>query len=272
MDRSFLTLRINAFHSVYLSVASQLNCGCLSAGPPSLGPCWPSDLWLCAPANVWIVTHVASATAFANHLIHYHLAFHFLIVALVCTSLQDFNFLGMCFFSLPLLRPTFHSWHHVIAVTPLYDDKCLDYVYCVFIDSANKCVVITSACIYILCKHYLPYDSNWPVTVSIGGHASYVISECSCYSLQIYCWWTKVYCVVLFKWVGPVTIAVVLCSIQSICGDVNFHPSYFKNKHIIVVLQFEITEYWSQCKDQFDLQNQIILQYPKMQLNVKYMK
>ena len=52
VERTFLTSSINAFHSVYLSAASQLNCGCLSAGPPSLGPHWPSDLWLCASENV----------------------------------------------------------------------------------------------------------------------------------------------------------------------------------------------------------------------------
>ena len=42
--------------------------------------------------------------------------------------------------------------------------------YYVFIDCAiKKCAIITSACIYILCKHHLLLGSNWPINVSIGG-------------------------------------------------------------------------------------------------------
>ena len=65
VDSMFLTLRMNDFHSVYLSAASQLNCGYFSVGLPSLGPHRPSDLWLCVSMIVWIATLVASATAFA---------------------------------------------------------------------------------------------------------------------------------------------------------------------------------------------------------------
>ena len=48
----------------------------------------------------------------------------------------------------------------------LDDDKCLDYVSrCIFIASA----IITSACIYIQCKHHLPLSSNWPSDNMIVG-------------------------------------------------------------------------------------------------------
>ena len=106
VDRMFLTSRTNAFHSVYLLVASQLNCGCFSAGPPSFGPHWPSDLWLCVSANVWIATLIVSATAFTSpHSLILGLPFFFLFDLIIYSK----TLLGVCFFSLPLTRPTFHS-------------------------------------------------------------------------------------------------------------------------------------------------------------------
>ena len=47
--------------------------------------------------------------------------------------------------------------------------NALTMFYYVFIDTAIKCVIITSACIYILCKHHLLLGSNRPINVSTGG-------------------------------------------------------------------------------------------------------
>ena len=55
---------MNAFHSVYLSGASQLKFGYLNVGLPSLGPDALVILWVCISAIVWITILVASATAF----------------------------------------------------------------------------------------------------------------------------------------------------------------------------------------------------------------
>ena len=52
----------------------------------------------------------------------------------------------------------------------LDDDKCLDYVLrCIFIASAIKCVIITSACVYIQYKCHLPLSGNWPSDNMIEG-------------------------------------------------------------------------------------------------------
>ena len=51
----------------------------------------------------------------------------------------------------------------------LYDDKCLDYVsMSTFIDSVNKCVLITSACVSTLCECLLLLGGNWPISASTG--------------------------------------------------------------------------------------------------------
>ena len=47
--------------------------------------------------------------------------------------------------------------------------NALTMFYYAFIDSAIKCVIITSACIYILYKCHLLLGSNWPINVSTGG-------------------------------------------------------------------------------------------------------
>ena len=55
---------MNAFHSVYLSGASQLKFDCFNTGPPSLGPDALVIFWVCISAIVWIAILVASATVF----------------------------------------------------------------------------------------------------------------------------------------------------------------------------------------------------------------
>ena len=62
----FLTSRMKAFHSVYLSADSQLKLGCLSAGLPILGPAVFGILFACILARAWIADLVASAMAFIN--------------------------------------------------------------------------------------------------------------------------------------------------------------------------------------------------------------
>ena len=63
VDIMFLTSKMNALHSVYLSATSQLNCSCFNARPPTL------DLWSSCPwynsTIVCIVALVAYTTAFA---------------------------------------------------------------------------------------------------------------------------------------------------------------------------------------------------------------
>ena len=158
VDRIFLTLRMNVFHSVYLSVASQLNCGCFSAGPPSLGPCWPSDLWVCVSANVWIPPSLPLPWPLQSpHSLTLGLSFFFLLDLII----YQITLLGVCFFSLPLLRPIFHSRHHVIVVMPWMTTNALVVFYYIFIASAIKCVHITSVCIYIMCEHHLTLGSDW---------------------------------------------------------------------------------------------------------------
>ena len=168
VDSTFLTSRINAFYSVYLSAASQLNCGCLSAGPPSLGPHGLSDLWVFNSAIVWITILVTSATAFA---------IISLITAWSAILLCVWHILDFCDLWLDFTRSALY-WvcrFQDYLFTPdtmqcyctLYDDNTL----CMFDYKFIACT-IRSVCMYkcmhiYTSEHHLPLSSDWLVLVSM---------------------------------------------------------------------------------------------------------
>ena len=157
MERTFLTSSINTFHSVYLSVASHLNCGCLSTGPPSLCPLWSSDLWLCASDNVWIVTRVASATALA-------IASFIAIWSSTCCFNELLCFLPdyvlECYYSVFLFETHFNSWHHVMIAVPYMMTNTLTMFQDVYL-----LIVLLSVCDYNKCMHlntvWVPSTIKW---------------------------------------------------------------------------------------------------------------